>query len=170
VDNATLSNVPFRGELGPQAEVTMVSRAWNATLGTHDVQAKADVFGSIPEQSEANNRGGRSVVVGRADLVVQDVFTTDISPTPGDPTSFSAVVVNVGPSTAPATKVLFRLDGMDHSLRDAPVLRPGEGWQIYSAAWNPTPGNHTLMARADATGLVPEVSEANNTRTESFQV
>ncbi|MGE5599094.1 MAG: discoidin domain-containing protein, partial [Bacteroidota bacterium] len=108
------------------------------------------------------------------DLVVTDVFWSPAKPLAGERVYFEAVVKNRGTGVAPggaAFRVAFSLDDQPVAFWSEHItapIPPGAAVTVEAAggtngrAWVAAPGDHTLTARVDDTGLLAESDEANN--------
>jgi subtilase family serine protease len=136
--------------------------------GTYIVTALADSNGAVAESNETNNAKTDIITVTPPllpDLVVSSL-TGSLTATGG---SFTAVVKNngTGPAGASVLRMTLKMGittigTMDFSV---PALAAGATHtQSYSVTAPILPGTaYTLTAAADATGLVTESNESNNT-------
>jgi subtilisin family serine protease len=103
------------------------------------------------------------------DLVVSGLAWSPAQPLGGRPVTFTATVTNQGAAAAGSSYVHFLLDGTLLKAKSTPSLAAGAGASV-SVSWRGVVGNHTLLARADATGRVAESDEANNERSSGVEV
>jgi subtilase family serine protease/subtilisin family serine protease len=140
--------------------------------GAWYVLAKADAGESVPETSEVNNVASRSLQVG-ADLVVS-AWSAPSSAGAGESITVTDTTRNQGGGAAPASVTQYflsansTLDGADVALgsRTVPALGSGASSSGSITVMLPAEianGTWYLIAKADATQSVVEVSELNNT-------
>jgi hypothetical protein len=135
--------------------------------GNYTIAAAADDNSDVAESNESNNIKSYSVTVTTAhpDLVVSSL-TGSLSATGG---SFTAVVKNdgTGPAGASVLRMTLKMGIVTIGTMDfsVPALAAGATHtQSYSVTAPILPGTpYTLTAAADATGLVTESNESNNT-------
>lgn len=172
VDGQPLRDAALPG-LEPGEEAS-VSAAWNATEGAHTFLARADWQGEVEERDERNNDRSLAVVVPAPaplpDLVVEGLGAEPAAPEHGDDVVLVAVVRNVGPAPAPASRTGFRVDDEALGAADTPPLGPGASAVVRSAPWRAVAGSHMASAAADAAREVEEANEANNSRSIAFRV
>ena len=145
-----------------------------AATGTYYVLAKADAGGTNPESNENNNvKMGSSIGIG-PDLVVS-ALTNPAAAAAGSTISVSDTTKNQGGGAAGSSVTYFYLSA--NVLFDAPdvfignravgPLAVGASDTTTTALTIPadTPaGVYYVIAKADATGFVPETQESNNTK------
>ena len=145
-----------------------------AATGTYYVLAKADAGGTNPESNENNNvKMGSTIGIG-PDLVVS-AFTNPGAAAAGSTITVSDTTTNQGAGAAGSSVTYFYLSA--NVLLDAPdvvignravgPLGAGAGDSATTTLTIPpdTPsGVYYVIAKADATGFVPETQEANNVK------
>ncbi|HEX4016386.1 MAG TPA: DUF5005 domain-containing protein [Frankiaceae bacterium] len=104
-----------------------------------------------------------------SDLAVTSISETPAGVRPGRVTTFHATLKNVGAAATPVdavTGVGFYMDGrrVAASSSNSTPLQPGASLNV-TGAWTATAGAHSLVAKADDTGLIHESNEANNNST-----
>ncbi len=145
-----------------------------ATLGksgSHSIHLVADPLNTIDETDELNNVAIAPLTIsGRADLIVQDIQFTPISPEEGDAVQIRAVVKNIGSLQSPAAKLVFVLGdassggqqiGIDVS---AGAINPGAVSTLSPISFNTADhqGDNVISAVIDRTNVVEEIDETNN--------
>jgi len=165
------------------------SAIWEATSGTHTVQAWVDDIDRIAEADETNNVMSKEIVVGatpapsgKPDLVVTDISWNPASPATGSAVTFSATLKNQGTAPAPAgviTGVAFLVDDSLTVWSDShtSAIPPGEwvtvtanGGPSGSAIWEATSGTHTVQAWVDDIDRIAEADETNNVMSKEIVV
>ncbi len=96
-------------------------------------------------------------------LEVDDLEAAPDDPSPGENVTFVAEIENSGEADAGAFDVVFEIDGEEHDTVRVDVLRADDTIRIASAAWNATPGEHTLRILLDSANEVEEADEDDNT-------
>jgi subtilase family serine protease len=133
--------------------------------------AKADGNDSLPESSETNNITSRSIQIG-VDLVVY-TLSGPSGANAGQSINVSDTTRNQGGAAAPASVTQFflssnsTLDAADVALGSRPLSALAAGASSTGATTLTIPagtatGYWYLLAKADAQGELPEVSESNN--------
>ena len=90
--------------------------------------------------------------------------------------TFSSVVRNAGTAPTPSgttIRVAYRIDGTQVTWGSVSgPLAPGTSVTVGTTggSWSATGGSHVLVAAADDLGAIPEASETNNERSQSFSV
>ncbi|MCB1053050.1 MAG: hypothetical protein KDC71_20785, partial [Acidobacteria bacterium] len=146
-----------------------ISFVWPNDANAHSVKAWVDYPGTIVETDNNNNTLIRNVL-SAPDLLVQDIVLNPDPTTVGLSTQLTAVVRNAGNLTAPAGTILrFNAGGQVLDVT-TPAISPNQSVNV-ATSWTPvTAGTNSLSATADATGILTEQSENNNSRTESTNV
>ncbi|MFI6485671.1 CARDB domain-containing protein [Nonomuraea sp. NPDC050663] len=159
--------------LAAGATTTVTQNIGTRGQGTHQVTATADPDNTLVEQSETNNAASGSLTVSQApgpDLQVTGITTTPPNPAVGAPVSFTVAVNNRGISPAPASVTRVTV-GSATLNGNAPAIAAGATANVaISGTWTATSGGATILAAADATNVVAETNETNNTRTQSIVV
>jgi subtilase family serine protease/subtilisin family serine protease len=143
------------------------------------VLVKADGLGDVPEASESNNVSSWSIVIG-ADLIV---FSLTVPPTAAAGQSITITDTNrnqgSGSASASVTRYFLSantaLDAADVPLgeRSVPDLSAGASNTASTSLTLPAgtaTGAWYVIAKADADGSVPEISEVNNLASRSLQI
>jgi len=143
-----------------------------AATGAWYVIARADANNNVPETSEVNNLSSRALQIG-ADLVVS-AWSAPSSAGAGESITVTDTTRNQGGGAAPASVTQYflsansTLDGADVALGSRTVPALGSGASSSGSITLMLPaeianGTWYLIAKADATQSVVEVSELNNT-------
>jgi subtilase family serine protease len=162
------------------ATVLLTIPAGTAT-GNYSILARADADSQLSESNEANNVRAASIHIGPPDLVVS-AFSV---PTLGGAGLAIAVTdttrnqSGTGPSVASVTRFYLSsdatLDASDVALgfRSVPALPPGQtsaGSTSLPIPPGAGPGTYSVIAKADADGLIAETSETDNTRNDTITI
>gem|GEM_PF-5508423 len=171
--------------------VTMKQFVTNPPDGAALLEFVLDPDNAIVESDESNNRrtfdGWRVLVPkpkpepvkpSKPDLVVERISVAPAKPSVGDALTFSAVVKNVGGSTAGESVAYVVLDiGNDGDPEEAPdpvdvpAIAAGAAEIVtWVAEDSAVSGTHVLEVCADVGEEVAEANEENNCRTQSFTV
>ena len=141
--------------------------------------AKADDVRAVNESTETNNTKYLTIYVG-PDMTVSSL-TGPSTGAPGGTISMTVETKNNGAGTAAATVTRLYLS-TDYYFNagdillgaiDVPELGTGVANRVVQGFRLPMeqpPGFYYLIAVSDATGVVPESSEINNTRSRSFNI
>ncbi|MCX6245930.1 MAG: T9SS type A sorting domain-containing protein [Bacteroidetes bacterium] len=145
--------------------------------GTYYIVFFADADGQVTEVSENNNAGSAQVVVtsaaGLADLVVINPGVNPSSLNPGNTTTATCTVKNLGPGSAGVSSLKYYLSGNTtyetgdtYLATDAVTALAANGTSPFNKTLTipSTTGVGTwyILFIADADGQVPEVNELNN--------
>ncbi|MFJ4406258.1 CARDB domain-containing protein [Streptomyces sp. NPDC088910] len=182
---ATTVNVSVGGVVAGSAPVAALAAGASATVqvavgkravGSYTVSAVVDPNGTVIEQSKDNNSlaSPTKLVVAQApgpDLEVLGITSNPASPAVGAAVSFTVSVHNRGTtSTGVATVTRLTVGGttLDTST---PAIAAGATVTVnVTGTWTATSGGATLVATADATNVVAETNETNNTFSRSIVV
>ncbi|MFC5827973.1 CARDB domain-containing protein, partial [Nonomuraea insulae] len=164
------------GALAIGASTTVSANIGTRSAGTYQLTAKADEDNKVAEQNEANNAytAPTSLVVAEApgpDLQILSVTTSPPNPAVGARVTFSVAVKNRGTSTTGATTVTrLAVGGTTLDTQTPPIAAGATTDVAVNGAWTATSGGATITATADATGVVNETDESNNTLTQAITV
>jgi subtilase family serine protease len=165
--------VPLLAPGASDSASTVLTVPFDTTVRSYYVLAKADVSLSIAESNETNNVKAASVAVG-PDLIVA-ALTVPASAAAGTSITVADTTKNQGGGTAFASVTSFYLspnvilDAADVLLGSRPTGPLAAGVSepasttLSIPAGTPT-GTYYIIAKADATGIVPETQEVNNTK------
>ncbi|MBL0888265.1 CARDB domain-containing protein [Myceligenerans indicum] len=175
VDGATAGSSDV-GALEPGASAQVEISAGTHRAGEHTVGAVVDPQDVVSENDETNNAYTSPVklVVDEApgpDLEVVSVSSNPSSPRVGDDVTFTVTVRNRGNEPAAAGSVTRVVAGGDTLDGATPAVGAGETAAVTpDGSWTATDGGATVTATADATGVVDETDEGNNTGTLALTV
>ena len=180
---ATSLDVRVGGAVGGSGQVAALAAGASTTVavnlgrlaqGSYPLSAVVDPANTIAEQNNDNNTLAASspLVVAQApgpDLQVLSVTSNPASPAAGAPVSFTVAVNNRGTSTAAATVTRVVVNGTTLNANTAAVAA-GATVNVSLGTWTAASGGATIVATADATNVVAETNENNNSRTASIVV
>ncbi|MEU0298716.1 CARDB domain-containing protein [Streptomyces sp. NPDC006175] len=164
------------GTLAPGASVKVPVKAGKRAAGSYTVSAVVDPADTVAELDNSNNsrNAADKLVVVRApgpDLQVAGITTSPASPAPGAEVTFAVSVRNSGTSTVPAGSVTrLTVGGTTLNGTTGSIPAGGSATVAISGGWTATSGGASLTATADATGVVDETNEDNNTFARSLVV
>jgi subtilase family serine protease len=158
---------------------TSVTIPQGTAAGKWYIVAKADGEEILTETSETNNTYARLIQIG-PDLDIT-ALTAPATTGGGQTIAISDTIKNIGGEAAGPTRTEFflstdaNLDASDILLggRDLPTLGAGAtnaGSTNVTIPQGTAVGNWYVIAEADAEGVVPEISETNNTYAKFIQV
>ncbi|HXT22109.1 MAG TPA: choice-of-anchor D domain-containing protein, partial [Thermoanaerobaculia bacterium] len=142
--------------------------------GSHTVLATVDTGNTIAESNETNNTFSEPFTIQQVpgpDLQILSVSSSPATPTAGQAVSFTVAVNNRGTTAAAAGTVTRVVAGTTTLNGTAGAIAAGATVNVAIAgSWTAVNGNTTLTASADATNLVAETNETNNTLTRTLFV
>ncbi|MET7336030.1 CARDB domain-containing protein [Nonomuraea sp. NPDC005650] len=159
--------------LAAGASATVTHSIGTRGQGTHQVTATADPDNTLIEQSESNNAASATLTVSQApgpDLQVTGITTSPANPAVGAQVSFTVAVNNRGTSAAAASVTRVSVGGTTLNGNTATIAAGATANVAIAGTWTATSGGATILATADATNVVGETNEDNNTRTQSIVV
>jgi hypothetical protein len=163
---------PFRSTVNPQTGVD----DGTGRLSGFMLEGDPSKGGRRPAEltRRASDMASLLCAPNQVDYVVSNITWSPANPAPGQATSFSATITNLGKATKPAgtiNGVRFEVDGLFVTWSDnnAVALAPGASVTVTatsgpsgSATWNATSGRHTITAWVDDVNRVAELDENNN--------
>ncbi|WP_329379152.1 CARDB domain-containing protein [Streptomyces sp. NBC_01716] len=164
------------GGLAAGASQTVQVAAGKRAEGTYKVTAVVDPTDTIVEQDNDNNSftAAGSLVVGQApgpDLQVLSVNSTPQNPAVGTSVQFSVAVRNRGTTASGATTVTRVAVGGTTLNTNTPSIAAGATTNVsVNGSWTATSGGANIVATADATDVVTETNETNNSFSRSIVV
>ncbi|WP_432839609.1 discoidin domain-containing protein [Dactylosporangium sp. CA-092794] len=164
------------GALQAGASTTVTFNAGTRPIGTYPVSATVDPTNTVIEQNNDNNSltAATSLVVTQApgpDLQVLSIASNPASPAAGAAVSFSVVVNNRGTTAVTATTVTRVAVGGTTLNANTGTIGAGQSVTVaIPGTWTAVAGGATIVATADATGVVAETSETNNSLSQSIVV
>ncbi|WP_214416132.1 CARDB domain-containing protein [Sphaerisporangium fuscum] len=144
--------------------------------GSYAVSARVDADNTVFEQNEDNNAftAPSQLVVAQApgpDLQVLGITSNPPNPAIGAAVTFTVVVKNRGTTATGATTVTRVVVGGTTLNTDTPSIAAGATSNVaIGGSWTATSGGATITATADATGVVAETNEDNNTFSQAIVV
>ncbi len=162
--------------LAPGASAQVQVAAGTRPAGEHTVGAVVDPEDTVVEQDETDNAftSPTKLVVGEApgpDLEVVSISPNPANPSVGADVTFAVQVRNRGSEPVAAGSVTRVVAGPSTLDGTTPAVPAGETVTVTPAgSWTATNGGVTVTATADATGVVAETDEANNTGTLAMTV
>ncbi|SNY30258.1 CARDB domain-containing protein [Paractinoplanes atraurantiacus] len=162
------------GSLTAGATATVQVNAGRRAQGSYQVSAVVDPADTVAELSNDNNTltASSPLVVAQApgpDLQVTSVTPTPANPAVGAPVSFSVAVNNRGTSAAAASVTRVTVGSTTLNATTG-AIAAGATATVTVGTWTAASGGATITAIADATNVVAETNENNNTRTQSVVV
>jgi len=143
--------------------------------GMHTIRAIADVQDVVTETDEANNElqidyQVAAVVALPADLIVETIGHTPLSPAIGDDVVITARIKNNGGQSTPDINTQILLNGGIVSTLATPPLSPGSSDDAQYTIQSIQSGQHTITIRTDVADQVVEQDETNNNKTITISV
>jgi subtilase family serine protease len=140
---------------------------WKAQVGFHTFKAVADPNNKITE-SDSTIKEKTVVLLTRApDLVIQGITWSPLSPSTGDPVTFTVTLKNQGGEKASRSHVGYYIDGASRGYHDVPEIDV-DATATTTFTWTAQEGSHTIKAVADMQSQIPEFDELNNERVLTF--
>ncbi|TQS28367.1 CARDB domain-containing protein [Microbispora sp. KK1-11] len=171
-----LAGAPAVPALPPGGTATVTHAIGTRAEGTYTVSARVDADNTVFEQNENNNllNASSSLVVAQApgpDLQVLGVTPNPRNPAAGTPVTFTVSVKNRGTTATGATTVTRVAVGGTTLNGSTPSIAAGATVSVaVSGSWTAADGGATITATADATGVVAETNENNNTFSQAIVV
>ncbi|MFD8500866.1 CARDB domain-containing protein [Amycolatopsis sp. NPDC059657] len=162
--------------LAAGASATVTASAGRKAMGSYSASAVADPAKTIFEQNEDNNSftASSQLVVAQApgpDLQVLAVTANPPNPAAGTAVRFTVSVHNRGTaSTGANTVTRVVAGGTTLDTTTAPIAAGATASVSTTGTWTATSGGATITATADATGVVTETNETNNSFSQSIVV
>jgi uncharacterized repeat protein (TIGR01451 family) len=156
------------GALGAGASTTVTFAAGKRPRGSYSLTVVADPQDTVAEVTGSNNSftAASPLVIGQApgpDLQVTGISSNPANPSPGQSVTFTVAVKNAG-TTAVAAGTVTRVVAAGTTLNAVtPAIAAGATVSVSTGGWTAPNGGATVTATADATGVVAETDENNNT-------
>jgi hypothetical protein len=158
---------------GGSATVTATT-TFTGISGSHTVLATVDTGNTIGESSETDNTFSEAFTIQQVpgpDLQILSVSPSPATPTAGQAVSFTVAVNNRGTTAVSATTVTRVVVGTTTLSGTTGAIAAGATVNVpITGTWPAVNGNTILTATADATNLVAETNETNNTLTRTLFV
>ncbi|GAB2581972.1 CARDB domain-containing protein [Streptomyces capparidis] len=164
------------GALAPGASAKVPVTVGKRAMGSYTVSAVVDPTDTVAELDNSNNsrNAAAKLVVGQApgpDLAVTGITSNPSAPAVGAKVTFTVAVHNRGTSAVPAGSVTrLTVGGTTLDGATGGILAGGSATVAVSGEWTATGGSSALTATADATAVVAETNEDNNTFARSLVV
>ncbi|MFV2114725.1 CARDB domain-containing protein [Micromonospora sp. LOL_025] len=158
------------------ASTTVSANIGTQSMGSHTVSAVVDPANTVAEQNNDNNSftSTTPLVVTQApgpDLQVVGVTPNPSNPAVGAAVTFTVAVRNRGITGAPAASVTrLAVGGTTLSASTAAVAAGATVNVAVGGSWTATAGGATITATADATNVVAETNETNNSFSQAIVV
>ncbi len=172
----TLVGTAAVGALSAGASTTVTVDAGTRPMGSYSVSAVVDPTNAIIESNDSNNSftAPSQLVVAQApgpDLQVLSVSSSPANPAVGAPVTFIVAVNNRGTVGVAANTVTRVVVGATTLNTNSPAIAAGATVNVaISGSWIATAGGATITATADATNIVAETNENNNSLSRSIVV
>lgn len=162
-------------EAGQSANVTFTFTAPNYSSNTYlPIVATVDPSNVIKETNESNNQGSTGVtVMALPDLTVSALTTNKTTYNPGDTVTVTATVKNQGHTTAAASILRLAPSGLSAQTKSIGSLGAGKSTTVtftFTAPSYTSNTNMSIVATADSTNAVTELTETNNQRSTSITI
>jgi alpha-1,3-glucanase-like protein/F5/8 type C domain-containing protein/CARDB protein len=182
---ATTVNFNLGGSVAGSAPVSALNAGASTTvsldvgtrpMGSYSVSSVVDPTNAVIEQNNDNNTftAPSPMVVAQApgpDLQVLGISSSPTNPAVGAPVTFSVAVNNRGTTASGATTVTRVTVGSTTLNTNTPSVAAGTTTTVaITGSWTATSGGATITATADATNVVTETNEANNSLSQSIVV
>ncbi|MEV7947699.1 CARDB domain-containing protein [Streptomyces rubiginosohelvolus] len=164
------------GPLAAGASASVSVKVGKRPQGSYTVSALVDPTDTVVESDNTNNSRTTAspLVVGQSpgpDLEVRSITSSPANPAVGAPVTFTVAVHNRGTSAVSAGTVTRLTVGSTTLNGTTPAIAAGATANVtVGGSWTAASGGATLTATADATNLVAETSETNNTFARSIVV
>jgi hypothetical protein len=171
----TVGSAPV-GALAAGASATVTANVPAQPMGTYSVTVVVDPANTISEQNNDNNSftASTQLVVSQApgpDLQILGITSNPPNPAVGAAVTFTVAVRNRGiTGTSVATVTRLAVGGTTLNTNTAAIAANTTVNVAVSGSWTATAGGATITATADATGVVAETNENNNTFSQAIVV
>ncbi|MEH1098274.1 CARDB domain-containing protein [Micromonospora sp. CPCC 205561] len=162
--------------LAAGASTTVSANIGTQAMGSHTVTAVVDPANTVAERNNDNNSftSATQLVVTQApgpDLQVVGVTSNPSNPAVGAAVTFAVAVRNRGITGAPANSVTRLTVGGTTLSADTAAVAAGATVNVaVGGSWTATAGGATITATADATNVVAETNESNNSFSQAVVV
>jgi uncharacterized repeat protein (TIGR01451 family) len=164
------------GALAAGASTTVSVDVGRRAMGSYSVSSVVDPTNTIVEQNDGNNSftASSQLVVGQApgpDLQVTGFTTNPPNPAVGSQVTFTVAVNNRGTTASGATTVTrVTVGGTTLNANTASIAAGATVNVPITGSWTATNGGATVTATADATNVVTETNETNNSLAKAIVV
>lgn len=182
---ATTVNVSLGGVVAGSGPVPALAAGASATvavdvgrraMGSYAVTSVVDPTNAIVEQNDGNNSltASTQLVVGQApgpDLLITNITSNPPNPAVGASVTFTVSVNNRGTTASGATTVTRLTVGGTTLNTNTSSIAAGATVNVpVTGSWTATSGGATITATADATNVVTETNETNNSLSKAIVV
>ncbi|WP_433349905.1 CARDB domain-containing protein [Micromonospora sp. CA-111912] len=173
--DTVVGSVPV-GALTPGASATVSANVGTQAMGSYRVSAVVDPANTVAEQNNDNNSftAPTQLVVTQApgpDLQVVGITSNPPNPAVGATVTFTVAVRNRGITGASAASVTrLAVGGTTLNTTTAAVAAGATVNVAVSGSWTATAGGATITATADATNVIAETNESNNSSSQAIVV
>ncbi|WP_095976403.1 CARDB domain-containing protein [Melittangium boletus] len=175
VDGAAAATAAV-ASLAAGATTTVSAPIGKKSAGSYTIGAVVDPDSTVVEQNESNNAFSNPTKLTVSEAPGPDLQVLSITPNPanpaiGTPVKFSVAVKNRGTTAVGAATVTRVAVGGSTLDTTTPAVAAGATVTVTTTgSWTATSGGATVTATADATGVVAETNESNNTFSQSIVV
>lgn len=171
---AVVGSAPV-GALAAGASTTVSLNAGTRPMGSYTVSAVVDPTNTVVEQNNDNNgfQSPSPLVVAQAagaDLQVLSITSNPPNPAVGSPVTFTVAVNNRGTTASAASVTRLTVGGTTLNTNTPSIAAGTTATVAVAGSWTATSGGATLTATADATNVVAETNEQNNTFSQAIVV
>lgn len=174
---ATTVNVSLGGVVAGSAPVSGLAAGASTTVavdvgrratGSYSVTSVVDPANTVVEQNDGNNSltASAQLVVAQApgpDLLITNITSNPPNPAVGAAVTFTVTVNNRGTAASGAPTVTRLTVGATTLNTNTSSVAAGATVDVpVSGSWTATSGGATITATADATNVVTETNETNN--------
>ena len=161
IDDELITSVPITSLASDNT--TLKTYNWKSKEGRHTFSAFVDFNDYVDEENENNNGYSVTIVPNMPDLVIHSVTWSPLEATPGSNVVFNVSIKNTGTVTTLPSRIAYYVDGVATGYTDIGPVKPDE-IITEKFTWPASKTYHTVEIIADATALVQEIDEKNNTR------
>jgi hypothetical protein len=168
-------SAPVSG-LAAGASTTVTVDVGRRAMGSYSVTSVVDPTNAIVEQNDDNNSltASSQLVVAQApgpDLLITNITSNPPNPAVGASVTFTVSVNNRGTAASGATTVTrLTVGGTTLNTNTASVAAGATVNVPVTGSWTATSGGATITASADATNVVTETNETNNSLSKAIVV
>ncbi|SMC74704.1 CARDB domain-containing protein [Kibdelosporangium aridum] len=182
---ATTVNVSLGGVVAGSGPVPALAAGASATvavdvgrraMGSYPVTSVVDPNNAIVEQNDGNNSltSSTQLVVGQApgpDLLITNITSNPPNPAVGASVTFTVSVNNRGTTASGATTVTrLTVGGTTLNTNTSSIAASATVNVPVTGSWTAISGGATITATADATNVVTETNENNNSLSKAIVV
>ncbi|RSM90753.1 APHP domain-containing protein [Kibdelosporangium aridum] len=167
-------SAPVSG-LAAGASTTVTVDVGRRAMGSYAVTSVVDPSNAIVEQNDGNNSltASSQLVVAQApgpDLLITNITSNPPNPAVGAPVTFTVSVNNRGTTASAATVTRLTVGGTTLNTNTSSIAAGATVNVPVTGSWTATSGGATITATADATNVVTETNETNNSLSKAIVV